>query len=516
MSLQNNTFATRALLQRLGQRNNLVTQEELQQLEQSVVQPSLNLNSQINFNNDVPVDQNITDQERITQLLSLFNTPEMQSTANTMNTTNTANTANTVNTANTTNNVPIQISVPIMNNTNDSSNINDREYNDAIALQARANALATLADTGIQNAKTKAIRRAQELRNEAERQLALVNSINPTNNSTNNISNILDITDNSEENLLKKVAENTSPQSIEDILLLNAKTMQHRLEADKHELAIKHLERTQTLQVLGAIHENISATIAGLSKLAIGPILQQIANSSDTSTVNASTVLSDLITLLSKIASVASNVTSTTSTTNTSTATTASTTTTETTSSTATTSNVENTASTINVLTSEQTSPIQNNATYQNEQYSYNDIYVKQRLNYGVEFNDNEYKFGQNMITYYTDKNPDSTILGSMVNIIGYSTSANEYMPVLTLPNYEPNMFPQYGQIMYVSNVGKIPIILASNNGINGLTDGYIILYPFTINSGSTESINIDTAPINNAKSSVLLCLQESGWFTIS
>lgn len=202
----------------------------------------------------------------------------------------------------------------LIQNQNQNQNINmytniEQELADALALRTRAAAMASLANSGMQNARARALLRAQELRSEADRQLALANTIDSSGNDLTPTNNIFGTTDGG---LLEDLVPNTGAGGLRDILTLNARTMQHRLAADRHELAIRHLERVQTIQVLSGIHNNVSATVAGLSQLAIGPYLQQIANASDTSTTTTSTVLSDLLKLLGKIATAASTASTTT------------------------------------------------------------------------------------------------------------------------------------------------------------------------------------------------------------
>jgi len=183
----------------------------------------------------------------------------------------------------------------------------DQELTDALAMRTRASAMAALANSGLQNARLRALVRAQQLRSEAERQLAIANSINPAH--TTDLTDTIDSLDTTLGGFTNTVTTNTGTgtTSLDDILRMGAQTMQHRLAADRHEIAIRNLERAQTIQVLGGIYKNISGTVAGLSQLALEPYLQQIANDSSGNT-NSTVILADLIALIKKIATAATTI----------------------------------------------------------------------------------------------------------------------------------------------------------------------------------------------------------------
>lgn len=115
----------------------------------------------------------------------------------------------------------------------------------------------------------------------------------------------------------------------------------------------------------------------------------------------------------------------------------------------------------------------------------------KVRLNCGVEFNDNEFRFGPCAVEIYNEQthpNPshdptDPTPLTELVNIIDYNSSSPVYFklppfsapPPSTAPNAKG--FVLDGQILFVSNTGTSEVIIrAVGTTINDGKDALILL----------------------------------------
>lgn len=145
-------------------------------------------------------------------------------------------------------------------------------------------------------------------------------------------------------------------------------------------------------------------------------------------------------------------------------------------------------------------------------------------MNCGVEFNDNEYRFGPCATKVYNQHNttPSSNplqpvLLTHLINILNYNllgtdASGGELIHYFRLPQIitrpvceTAKGFALDGQIIYVSNVGTNDVVITSDRSINNINNAQILI------PGTALSSNPTVLP----QTGILFIAIDGNWYTL-